>query len=56
MRPENIHKSVATKEEEAAAAAVVPSFFKCPISLEFMRIWWCCAQDKATSGASSSHG
>jgi hypothetical protein len=34
MRPENIHKSVVAKEEEAATAAVVPSFFKCPISLE----------------------
>jgi hypothetical protein len=35
MRPEKIHKSVAAEEEEAAA--VVPSFFKCPISLELMR-------------------
>jgi hypothetical protein len=34
MRPEKIHKSVAAEEE---AAAVVPSFFKCPISLELMR-------------------
>jgi hypothetical protein len=34
MRPEKIHKSVAAEEEEAA---VVPSFFKCPISLELMR-------------------
>jgi hypothetical protein len=37
MRPEKIHKNVATKEEEATATAVVPSFFKCPISLELMR-------------------
>jgi hypothetical protein len=38
MRPEKIHKSVAAEEvEEAAAAAVVPSFFKCPILLELMR-------------------
>jgi hypothetical protein len=38
MRPEKIHKSVAVKEEEeATAATVVPSFFKCPISLELMR-------------------
>jgi len=36
MRPEKIHESVAA-EEAAAAAAVVPSFFKCPISLELMR-------------------
>jgi hypothetical protein len=34
MRPEKIHKSVAAEEEEAT---VVPSFFKCPISLELMR-------------------
>jgi hypothetical protein len=37
MRPEKIHKSVATEEEEAAATAMVPSFFKCPISLELMK-------------------
>jgi len=38
MRPEKIHKSVAVEEEEeAAATAVVPSFFKCLISLELMR-------------------
>jgi len=38
MRPEKIHKSVAEEEEEeATAATVVPSFFKCPISLELMR-------------------
>jgi hypothetical protein len=38
MRPEKIHKSVAAEEEEATvAAAVVPSFFKCSISLELMR-------------------
>jgi hypothetical protein len=35
MRPEKIHKSVATEEEEAAA--MVPLFFKCPISLELMK-------------------
>jgi hypothetical protein len=38
MRPKKIHKSVAAKEEEEeAAATVVPSFFKCPISLELMK-------------------
>jgi hypothetical protein len=35
MRPEKIHKSVAAEEEEAAT--MVPSFLKCPISLELMR-------------------
>jgi hypothetical protein len=39
MRPEKIHKSVAAEEEEeaVAATAVVPSFFKCLISLELMK-------------------
>ncbi|CAK9269367.1 unnamed protein product, partial [Sphagnum jensenii] len=38
MRPKKIHKSVAAEEEEeATAAAMVPSFFKCLISLELMR-------------------
>jgi hypothetical protein len=38
MRPKKIHKSVAAEEEEeAAVAAMVPSFFKCLISLELMR-------------------
>jgi hypothetical protein len=39
MRLEKIHKSVAEEEEEEeeATAAVVPSIFKCPISLELMR-------------------
>jgi len=38
MRPEKIHKSVAAEEEEEAVAAImVPSFFKCPISLELMK-------------------
>jgi hypothetical protein len=35
MRPEKIHKSMAVEEEKAVA--VVPSFFKCLISLELMR-------------------
>jgi hypothetical protein len=38
MRPKKIHKSVAAEEEEEeAVATMVPSFFKCPISLELMR-------------------
>jgi hypothetical protein len=37
MRPKKIHRSMAAEEKEAAAAVVVPSFFKCPISLELMR-------------------
>jgi hypothetical protein len=37
MRPEKIHKSVAAEEEEVAVATMVPSFFKCLISLELMR-------------------
>jgi hypothetical protein len=57
MRPEKIHKSVAVKEEEeVASATVVPSFFKCPISLELMRDPVVLCTGQSYDGAASSHG